>query len=118
MGYNYKWKPSKSKIREFKAKMDEIDEFCIENGISASLTNDSYYFIINGQKYRVSNHSIEASNKKAFNQYGEKVRDCYHSDKRDVDTIYIHASKTRLIEIYNDLKNGYELDGRGFRKGD
>ena len=114
----YKWKPSKGKIREFKAKMNEIDNFCIKNGISNSLTNDSYYFIINGQKYRVSNHTIEASNRKAFDRYGSKVRDCYHGDKRDVDTIYIHASKTRLIEIYNDLKNGYKLDGRGFRKGD
>lgn len=25
-------------------------------------------------------------------------------------------SKTRLIEIYNNLLNGVELDGRGFRK--
>lgn len=31
-------------------------------------------------------------------------------------TVYIHAGKTRIIEIYNDLKAGYQLDGRGNRK--
>ena len=29
----YKWQPSKKKIREFKEKMNEIDDFCLENGI-------------------------------------------------------------------------------------
>lgn len=26
----YKWQPSKKKIREFKEKMNEIDDFCLE----------------------------------------------------------------------------------------
>ena len=32
--YRNKWKPSKKAAREFKDKMDEIQDFCIENGIA------------------------------------------------------------------------------------
>ena len=111
-----RWKPSKSAAIEFAQKMGEIDAFCNENGISASRSNDSYYFTLNGKNYRVSNHSIEASNAKAYDWKGEQIREKYHDDVRDDETVYIHASKTRIIEIYNDLKNGYELDGRGYRR--
>ena len=111
--YHKKWKPSKAECREFANKMKEIDEFCSEKGISSSNSNDSYYFSINGQAYRVSNHSIESSNRHAYNWQGELVRDKYHDDKRDSDVIYIHASKTRIIEIYKNLEAGYTLDGRG-----
>lgn len=109
-----KWKPSKTAVKEFAQKMDEIDDFCSKHGITASRTNDSYYFCLNGKNYRVSNHTIEASNKKAFNALGEQVRDTYHGG-RDDNTVYITASKTRIIEIYNDIKAGYQLDKRGNR---
>lgn len=100
MGYR-RWKPSKKAAREFAQTMQEIESFCIENGISQSTRGDSYYFTVNGQSYRVSNHSPESSP--------------YHNG-RDDDVKYIHASKTRIREIYNNLKEGYELDGRGFIK--
>lgn len=116
MGYRYKWKPSKAAAREFAEKMDEIDQFCRENGIRHSLGNDSYYFQIDGQEYRVSNHSVESSNSHAYNWLGEQVREEYHPNGRKEDVIYIHASKTRIIQIYNDLKAGCKLDGRGNRK--
>lgn len=112
----YKWKPSKSKAREFAQKMDEIDEFCRLNGISQSGSSDSYYFTLNNQNYRVSNHSIEASNAGAYDWKGEQIRELYHEDGRREDTVYINAGKTRIIEIYNDLKNGYKLDGNGRRR--
>lgn len=112
----FKYKPSKAKAKEFAEQMQKINEFCNENGIIQSLSSDSYYFTINGQSYRVSNHTIETSNKKAYNAFGEKVRDTYHESTRRDDTIYIHASKTRIIEIYNNLVAGFELDGRGNRK--
>lgn len=58
--------------------MDEIAEFCAENGIQQSRRGDSYYFIINGVNYRVSNHTIEASNRAAFDELtGEQL----HEDK-------------------------------------
>lgn len=108
----YKWKPSKTRIREFAEKMDEIDTFCMEHGISQSKSSDSYYFVIDGQSYRVSNHTIEASNAGAYRD-GVQIREKYHGT-REEDVIYIHASKTRLIEIYNALCEGKDLDGRGY----
>lgn len=115
--YKRRWKPSKTAMKEFSDKMQEIDEFCAANGIVQSRLSDSYYFELNGQKYRVSNHSVEASNSAAYDDFTyEKKREVYHKNGREEDTIYIHAGKTRIIEIYTDLKNGYELDGRGNRK--
>lgn len=114
--YKRKWHPSKSAKAEFKNKMTEIEDFCNKNGIDRSLRNDSYYFMLNGKNYRVSNHTIEASNAKAYDAVtGEKKRDLYHPDGREEDTVYITASKTRIIDIYNDLAAGYELDKRGNR---
>lgn len=117
----FKYKPSKAARAEFAAKMKEIADFCTRNGISQSRNGDSYYFTINDQEYRVSNHSVEASDRAAFKEdifTGEmvQVRDLYHEGGRKKDTVYIHAGKTRIIDIYNDLKAGYELDGRGNRK--
>ena len=117
MGYGRRWKPSKTAKREFAEKMQEIDDFCAEHGITSSISNDSYYFTVDGINYRVSNHSVEASNRGAFDSLtGEKRRELYHEGGREADTVYIHASKTRIIEIYNDIAAGYELDGRGNRK--
>ncbi len=116
MGFNRKWHPSKRAAREFAQKMDEIDDFCIKNNISSSKSSDSYYFVLNGQQYRVSNHTIAASNKGAFNEFGEQIREKYHGDEESSDVIYITAGKTRIIDIYNDLLAGYELDRRGYRK--
>ena len=111
------WKPSKTQAQEYAKKMQEIAQFCDENNIYQSKAGDSYYFDINGKKYRVSNHSIEASNTAAFDELtGEQRRALYHDGGREEDTVYIHASKTRIIEIYTDLKNGFVLDGRGKRK--
>lgn len=108
-----KWKPSKKSVAEFKNQMNKIDTFCAENGITQSASSDSYYFALNGIEYRVSNHSVEASNRGAYNAFGEQVREKYHNDTRSPEMVYIHASKTRIIEIYNNLKDGKILDGRG-----
>lgn len=97
MGFR-KWTPSKAQKRAFAQKMDEVYEYCKENGISASATLDSFYFEIDGQSYRVSNHSVESSP--------------YH-DGRKESVKYIHASKTRLIEIHKALKSGLTLNGHG-----
>ena len=114
MGFGYRYKPSKTKIREYAEKMDRIDDFCSKNNISRSANSDSYYFEINGQKYRVSNHSVESSNRGAYEEgTHEQVRELYHPEGREKDTIYIHAGKTRIMEIYENLKDGKELDGRG-----
>lgn len=98
-----RWKPSKTAAREFAETMSEIKAFCLNHGVDFSSSMDSYYFCLNGQFYRVSNHSVESSKAE------------YHPDGRKKNTIYIHASKTRLIDIYQDLENGHQLDGRGNR---
>jgi hypothetical protein len=116
MAYRYKYKPSKKAAREFAAKMRDIDEFCASHGIQQSAGGDSYYFAINGKKYRVSNHTVEASNAAAYAWTGEQTRPLYHDGGRNADTVYIHAGKTRIIEIYTDLEAGFSLDGRGNRR--
>ena len=114
MGFGYRYKPSKTKIREYAEKMDRIDDFCSKNNISRSANSDSYYFEINGQKYRVSNNSVESSNRGAYEEdTHEQIRELYHPEGREKDTIYIHAGKTRIMKIYENLKAGKELDGRG-----
>lgn len=117
MSYNYKWRPSKTRAREFAQKMDEIREFCERHGIEQSRAGDSYYFALNGVNYRVSNHTVEASNARAFDEWtGEQSREIYHPDGRDDGRVHIFAGKTRIIDIYNDLAAGYELDARGRRR--
>ena len=116
MGYYRKWRPSKTAAREFASTMEKIREFCNENGIDYSRTYDSYYFSINGVNYRVSNHTVEPSNCKAYDEFGNKVRELYHPGGREKNTVYITAGKTRIMDIYNDLKAGYRLDKRGNRR--
>ena len=112
-----RWKPSRSAKSEFATKMKEIEDFCVEHSISMSHSGDSYYFTVNDVNYRVSNHTVEASNCGAYDSVtGEKTRQLYHTEGRREDTVYIHAGKTRIIQIYNDIIAGYELDGRGNRK--
>ena len=108
---NYGWKPNKEKAKEYVYKMKEIEVFCLKHGIEPSSTYDSYYFQVNGQNYRVSNRAVDSISQKhlAFGEFNN-LRNV------DPDCIYIHAGKTRIMEIYNDLVAGYDLDGRGNRK--
>ena len=115
MGYG-KWRPSKTKAREYANTMQTIKLFCDDNGIEYSKSCDSYYFMVNGINYRVSNHTIESSNYKAYDEFGNQVRELYHPNGREENTVYITAGKTRIMEIYNDLKAGYVLDKRGNRR--
>jgi hypothetical protein len=111
---SYKWKPSKAAARDFAEKMADIAQFCADNGIRQSLAGDSYYFDLAGVRYRVSNHTVTASNKGAYNADGVQVRELYHPDG-EAGMICITAGKTRIIDIYNDLAAGYKLDRRGNR---
>lgn len=108
-----KWKPSKKQARKFAIKMQEIDAYCLENNIHQSKSSDSYYFTINGEEYRVSNHTVAQSNRKAYNCFGEKVRERYHKDGEFDREHEITASKTRIIEIHQALLAGKKLDKRG-----
>ena len=112
---SYKWKPSAAARAEFAEKMRDIDEFCQVHDISKSLSSDSYYFQIDGVDYRVSNHTVSASNRHAYTDDGLQTRELYHPDGEKTDVVYITAGKTRIIDIYNDWAAGYTLDRRGNR---
>lgn len=112
----YRYKMSRTAKKAYADKMREIDAFCDTHGIDRSKSSDSYYFTLGGRRYRVSNHSVEASNQGAVTFAGEQIREKYHPDGREENVTYIHAGKTRIIDIYNDLVAGYQLDGRGNRK--
>lgn len=111
---SYKWKPSKVDAEAFRVKMAEIEKFCMDHDIKKSFSGDSYYFRLNDHDYRVSNHTIEASNRGAYNEAGDQIRELYH-DENDSGMICITAGKMRIIDIYTDLAAGYALDKRGNR---
>lgn len=116
MSYHYRWKPSKAAKREFAQKMDEIDEFCREHHIEQSSSSDSYYFELHGLTYRVSNHTVAASDRGMYDSQGNQIRGSYHPLGERAYDRCITAGKTRLIEIYENLEKGVELDRRGFPK--
>lgn len=93
-------------------KLCKIESFCTEHEIRQSRAGDSYYFKIDGQNYRVSNHTIEASDRGAFDEFtGEKLRDSYHNLNEKI--IQVFASKTRIVNIYTDLMNEKNLATEG-----
>lgn len=107
MGYCRKWKPSKAAKREFAMKMKDVDDYCSQNGISRSLSSDSYYFNHNGVEYRISNHAVERS----YDRYGNS----YHGNSEEyrAKVFCIHAGKTRIIDIHKAIINGMNVDHRG-----
>ena len=108
-----RWRPSRTKAREFAEKMDKIQRFCNEHDIDYSASMDSFYFEINGQKYRVSNHTVAQSNRGAYDEVNGRKRGLYHPEGERDDTVYITASKTRIVDVYEALKEGKVLDRRG-----
>lgn len=108
-----KWKPNAAARRQYGEQMENIRRYCQEHGITVSESGDSYYFEIGGTPYRVSNHTVEASNAGAYDERGEKVRPLYHPEGREPGTVYITAGKTRIIEIHTALLAGEQLDSRG-----
>ena len=109
----YKYRPSAAARAEFGEKMRAIADFCAAHDITVSTAGDSYYFTVGGVEYRVSNHTVAASNRHAYDDFGNQVRDLYHPDGERRDVVYITAGKTRIIDIYNDICAGYKLDRRG-----
>lgn len=92
--------------------MREVEEFVKANNIRQAQNGKSFYFELNGKNYRVSNHTVEASNAGAFNAEGQQVRELYHPNGRG-EEVQIFASPTRIIEIYNAIKDSKQVDGRG-----
>jgi hypothetical protein len=107
-----KYRFSKAKKAEFAYEYELLNDFLGNHPeIKASLSLDSFYFEINGKSVRVSNHTIKASNRGAYDEFYNQIRKEYHvGDEYD---IMITASKFRLPEIYKNLQAGKILDKRG-----
>lgn len=123
MGWRYRWRPSRSQRQAFARRMEEIEQYCEDNGISMSASRDSYYFSVNGEDYRVSNHTQAASDRGMYRTdplTGDlvRVRDSYHrlpDGKHEYDRAHeITAGKTRIIEIHQALLAGKKINKRGY----
>lgn len=90
--------------------MGDVRSFCKANGIRMS-GSGSYYFELYGQKYRVSDHTVEASNKAAYNKKGYQRRRLYHPNGREDDTIYILSND--IESVYLNLRNGNKVSSNG-----
>ena len=115
--YGYTYRPSAAQKKEFHEKMLEIEAFCKKHGYFRKVTiTIAIISALKVSDIEWSNHSIEASNRAAFDEYtGEQLRELYHDPELEEDVIDILAGKTRIIDIYNDLVAGYDLDYRGRR---
>ena len=102
---------------EFVPKIDEIDEFCSKNGILHYPWDDSYFFTVNGKECRVCDYTkfFPSHNNYDFNCKKLPPDRLFYGKRGEYD-VDIIAGRTRLVQIYNDLKAGYDLDRRGFRK--
>ena len=105
---------SNEEKRDFAIKMKEITRFCLKNNIQIGTNHNSYTFSLNGKNYIVSNFGTDDFKKyitKLANQgIKEAVRYLQILEK---EIISIQASKLRIMEIYNDLKAGKQLDKNG-----
>ena len=87
----------------------ELTEFCERNGIRRSKYGDSFYFTLQGKRYRISNHSTEISNSWSRNLNGKQIRRPYHS-RRD-NTVSIIAPRSRVKAIYEELSRTNKCSG-------
>jgi hypothetical protein len=89
---------------------EDVRRFCRANGIRMS-DSGSYYFELYGQRYRVSDHSIEESNRAAYDRRGCQRRRLYHPKGREDGVIYILSSDIEFV--YLNLRNGNRVSSNG-----
>lgn len=102
--------------RNYVERLEALDAFCEEHDIMCNVHRDSFYFELNGKRYRVSNHSIKANWERAYSGMRDDLKPLYHPNGYDKSIIYIHAGKFRVPQIYEDIRAGYDLNLRGYRK--
>jgi len=90
--------------------MNDVRSFCKANGIRMSGTG-SYYFELYGQRYRVSDHSIEDSNRGAYDKKGYQRRRLYHPNGREENITYITSNDIEYV--YLNLRNGNRVSSNG-----
>lgn len=92
------WTHSKSEKKYFANTMTLIDKFCKEHGVEHIENGGSYRFTLNGKQYIITNSVLP-------------------KELRKKGVTYFFASQLRLMDIYNDLVCGKELDAHGKRIG-
>ena len=101
--------------RNFAIKMKQIIKFCMANKIYMAANYNSYSFWLNGKRYLVTNYNFDDYKKylKKLSSQGFSPATMYLKmleNEYDDNVIRIQASKLRIMEIYNDLKAGKQLD--------
>ena len=101
--------------RNFAIKMKQIIKFCMANKIYMAANYNSYSFWLNGKRYLVTNYNFDDYKKylKKLSSQGFSPAAMYLKmleNEYDDNVIRIQASKLRIMEIYNDLKAGKQLD--------
>ena len=104
--------------RNFAIKMKQIIKFCMANKIYMAANYNSYSFWLNGKRYLVTNYNFDDYKKylKKLSGQGFAPATIYLKmleNEYDDNVIRIQASKLRIMEIYNDLKAGKQLDKNG-----
>lgn len=104
--------------RNFAIKMKQIIKFCMANKIYMAANYNSYSFWLNGKRYLVTNYNFDDYKKylKKLSNQGFAPATIYLKmleNEYDDNVIRIQASKLRIMEIYNDLKAGKQLDKNG-----
>ena len=104
--------------RNFAIKMKQIIKFCMANKIYMAANYNSYSFWLNGKRYLVTNYNFDDYKKylKKLSNQGFSPAAMYLKmleNEYDDNVIRIQASKLRIMEIYNDLKAGKQLDKNG-----
>ena len=100
--------------RNFAIKMKEITKFCLKNNIQVGTNHNSYTFSLNGKNYIVSNFGTDDFKKYITKLANQGVKQAVrYLQILEKEIISIQASKLRIMEIYNDLKAGKQLDKNG-----
>lgn len=105
---------SNEEKRDFAIKMKEITKFCLKNNINIGTNHNSYTFSLNGKNYIVSNFGTDDFKKYITKLANQGVKEAVrYLQILEKEIISIQASKLRIMEIYNDLKAGKQLDKNG-----
>ena len=105
---------SNEEKRDFAIKMKEITRFCLKNNIQIGTNHNSYTFSLNGKNYIVSNFGTDDFKKYIAKLANQGVKEAArYLQILEKEIISIQASKLRIMEIYNDLKAGKQLDKNG-----
>lgn len=105
---------SNEEKRDFAIKIKEITRFCLKNNIQIGTNHNSYTFSLNGKNYIVSNFGTDDFKKYITKLANQGVKEATrYLQILEKEIISIRASKLRVMEIYNDLKAGKQLDKHG-----